>query len=165
MENITAITKGNIAKTAEQINIIILRIDNLTDNLSKFHAFVLQQGSVAGLDVHLVNIQTTLIEARQLFEEQRGLYEKLSEQIELKEPFELGPSKGVAKAQKTLEEIRRNGYEILAKKSKLNQHTMILKSMITIFQSQKTIPKTIEQMLKDIEAELKSLNKSVLWGC
>lgn len=159
METITAITKGNIAKTAEQINIIILRIDNLTDNLSKFHAFVLQQGSVAGLDVNLVNIQTTLIEARQLFEEQKELYEKLSEQIELKEPFELGPSKGVAKAQKTLEEIRRKGYEILAKKSKLNQHTMILENMITIFQSQKTIPKTIEQMLKDIEAELKSLNK------
>ena len=64
MENITALTKGNITIMIEEINSIIRLIDDLMENLSKFHAFVLQQGSVAGLDTHIVNIQKAILETR-----------------------------------------------------------------------------------------------------
>lgn len=160
MEDTTAITKGNITKTIEEINKIIAVIDKLTDNFSKFRAFVLQQGSVAGLDLHIVNMQTILIETKQAFSEQIELYQILSEQIELNEPVEIGkPTKGVAEAEKTIEKIRLKGYQIKTNKNKINHYVDLLKSMIIIFQSQKTIPQTIEDMFKEIEAELKLICK------
>lgn len=160
MEKETAIAKGNITIMIEEINTIIRLIDNLTDNLTKFHAFVLQQGSVAGLDMHIVNIQTAILETRQLFQEQIELYQKLSSQIELNEATQIGiPSKGVAEAEETLKQLRLKGAQIKTNKNKINYYLTVFNNMIIIFQNQKPIPQLIKEMIENIRQQLKSASK------
>ena len=149
----TEFAQEEIKKTIQEIDTIIKNINLLMVDLGEFHDFILKKDvSGSGIILEMIAI---LGDAKKLFDEQKKLYEELSGQIELKEPFTIGPSEGVAEAEKTLDYIRIKENEIRAKKSALRQKGIVLNHIISMLQSRETMDETI----KRIQAELESLTE------
>ncbi|MBW3016234.1 hypothetical protein KY309_01335 [Candidatus Woesearchaeota archaeon] len=147
----------NIQGELDRIDVLISDASSLRNKLDKFHRYILEVGSVAGIDNTVVQMRDKLKEIIDCFEQQKVLYEKLQGQIKLKETILIGqPSSGVREAEKTLESIRLKGHEIFNKKSRFRILETVFVSQIELFKEKLPQSDIVETLMKKINEDLKA---------